>query len=219
MLNAFKNITVLFPRNDFFNALGHTADFILPAFVPMKDFYLTRGVPLGLYVGAHSSNIINEKEEFLNYKDYFEHQVKSFKKTLENFSIRKPGLFKRFFAHQTAMMGVTSSFLCLIGVTLWKPLELLFGSSGRGIAVALRDCGGFLQAFEGMKPGHIISGRIYFGLSGYSQFIGALCNLLAETVLKSYKSALDPLSFAFSGLGRWLLRISNDRGEAGLSSK
>lgn len=215
MLNALKNITTLLPRLDLVNAMGHGLDFIMPVVTPMKDFYLARGAPLGMYVGAHAMNIINEKEKFKNTQEYWDHVITALKKTVKNFT-DFGSLPKKFFAHETAMMGVASSFLCLLGVSLWKPLEALIGPAGRSIAAFLRDSGGFLQGLEGMKPGHLASGRVFFALSGYSQFIGALCNLLAETVMKGSKSALDPLSFAFSGLGRWLFRISNDKGEAGL---
>jgi hypothetical protein len=214
MLNALKNITTLFPRRDLMNAFAHALDFIMPALIPMNDFYLARGAPLGLYTGAHAMNIINQKEKFSSYGDYFQHLKSALEKSFKNFSLFKPGFLKRFLAHENAMMGMSSFGFSLLGVGLWKPLEMILGPVGRSIAAFLRDTGGFFQALEGMKPGHFFSGRIFFGLSGYSQFIGAVCNFLAETVLKGYKSALDPLSFAFSGLGRWLFRISNDLGEA-----
>jgi hypothetical protein len=213
-LNALKNITTLFPRRDLMNAFAHALDFIMPALIPMNDFYLARGAPLGLYTGAHAMNIINRKEKFSSYGDYFQHLKSALEKSFVDFSLLKPGFLKRFLAHENAMMGMSSAALCLFGVGLWKPLEMILGPVGRSSAAFLRDTGGFFQALEGMKPGHFFSGRIFFGLSGYSQFIGAVCNLLAETVLDGYKSALDPLSFAFSDLGRWLFRISNDRGEA-----
>lgn len=70
-----------------------------------------------------------------------------------------------------------------------------------------------------MKPGHISSGRIYFGLSGYAQGLGALTNIVAETLGKKFKSALDPLSFAFGSLGRIFFRMSNDHGESGFKNQ
>jgi hypothetical protein len=218
ILNSIKNITSLYPRKDLLNAFGHAVDIVVPFFAPMKDFYLWRGLPLGLYVGAHAVNIVNEKEEFASNSQYLKFLKKALNQTVENFNIKKPGFWSRYFTHKNAMMGVTSSLLCLSGVGLWRPLELIFGKFGRSVAAIMRDSGGFFQAFEGMKPGHIASGRIFFGLSGHSQFLGALANMLAETVLSKYKAGLDPLSFALSSLGRWLYRISNDRGEAGLKN-
>lgn len=217
MLNALKNISTLLPRLDLMNTFGHGLDFIMPVVTPMKDFYLARGAPLGLYVGAHAMNIINEKEKFTSLQEYFDHIKIALKKTFKNITQQGFSL-KKFLAHEKALIGMSSSAFCLLGVGLWKPLEALIGPAGRSIAAFLRDSGGFLQGFEGMKPGHLASGRIYFALSGYSQFIGAFCNLLAETVMQGSKSALDPFSFAFSGLGRWLFRISNDKGEAGFQN-
>lgn len=216
IINSIKNITSLYPRKDYINVLGHAIDVVLPFFVKMKDFYLARGLALGTYVGAHAINIMNEKESFKSISEYKDHLTEAFRKTMENFFTSPKVFLQRLGAHRHAMIGVLSSVFCLGGFALWKPLELILGHSlGRKIVTAMRDLGGLFQSIEGMKPGHMVSGRIFFGFSGYSQCLGAICNFLAETVLAKYKSALDPLSFAFSSLGRWLYRISNDRGEAG----
>jgi hypothetical protein len=220
MINSIKNITSLYPRKDYLNTLGHASDLILPFIFSMKNFYLSRGVSLAMYVGAHAINIMNEKESFENISEYKEHLTEGIKKIRKNFFTDPKNFISRVLNHKHAMIGVISSFLCTLGVTLWKPLEMIMPKeSAKAVATGLRDLGGFAQSIEAMKPGHILSGRIFFGLSGYSQFLGALSNLLGETLLKTHKSAMDPLSFGFSSLGRWLYRISNDRGEAGFKNK
>jgi len=69
------------------------------------------------------------------------------KKTFKNITQQGFSL-KKFFAHETALMGVSSSFLCLLGVSLWKPLEALIGPAGRSIAAFLRDSGGFCKVWK-----------------------------------------------------------------------
>jgi hypothetical protein len=220
LINSLKNITSLYPRKDYINVIGHASDLILPFLFEMKNFYLSRGISLGLYVGAHAINIMNEKESFKDVGEYSEHVTEAFKKIKQNFFTDPKNFFNRLVDHKHAMIGVISSSLCLLGVTIWKPLQMIVSKdTAKTISTGLRDLGGFCQAMEAMKPGHIVSGRVFFGLSGYSQFLGAFSNLLGETLFKSHKAVMDPLSFAFSSLGRWLYRISNDRGEAGFENK
>ncbi len=219
ILNSLKNVFKLLPNRDYLNTLGHFADTVTPFFVQMKDFYIARGLALGLYTGAHTANVINEKSIFRNWGEHIEHLRLAAKKTWNNFKANPVLLLQRLREPPKAMMGALASVFCLSGFVLFKPLESMFGKSGRSVAAALRDIGGFCQSFEGMKPGHMSSGRVFWGLSAYSQMAGALANILAETVLSKYKSALDPLSFAFSGLNRWLFRVSNERGESAYHNK
>ncbi len=217
-LNSVKNIAKLYPNKDYVNSLGHLADFFLPFIYKMKDFYLSRGLSLGLYGGANALNIIGKKANFKSEKEYFDHVKNGLSKSFENFFSNPKEFFKNFFRHDKAMTGIFASSLCLSGFVLWKPLELMFGKVGRVITALLRDSGGFLTALELMKPGHLRSGKIFLGLSGYSQFLGAAFNLLAESAFNKYKEILDPLSFAFSNLGRWLLSISYAREETGIKN-
>ncbi len=217
-LNSVKNIAKLYPNKDYVNTLGHLADFFLPFVVDMKDFYLSRGLSLGLYGGANALNTLGEKAKFKSEQEYFDHVKDGLSKSVQNFFGNPGSFFKNFFRHDKAMTGIFASSLCLSGFTLWKPLELMFGKVGRVITAVLRDSGGFLTALELMKPGHIRSGKIFYGLSGYSQFLGAVFNLLAESAFNKYKEVLDPLSFAFSNLGRWLLSISYAREETGIKN-
>lgn len=219
ILNSLKNVFNLLPNHDYLNTFGHFTDMVTPFFVGMKDFYITRGLPLGLYTGAHTANVINEKNIFRNFSDHIKHLQLAAKKTFNNFKASPLVVLQRLLEPQRAMMGVLASVFCLAGFALFKPLESMFGKPGRAVAATFRDLGGICQSFEGMKPGHMSSGRVFWGLSAYSQFAGVLANLLAETFLSKYKSALDPLSFAFSGLNRWLFRISNDRKESAFHNK
>lgn len=219
ILNSLKNVFKLLPNRDYLNTLGHFADTVTPFFVSMKDFYIARGLALGLYTGANTANVINEKNIFKNSKDHLKHLKLALSKTWHNFRSEPGLLISKLMEPSKAMMGALASVLCLSGFALFKPLEAMFGKTGRAVAAAMRDLGGFCQSFEGMKPGHLSSGRVYWGLSAYSQMAGVVANLLAETALSKYKSALDPLSFAFSGLNRWLFRISNERGESAFHNK
>lgn len=217
-LNSVKNIAKLYPNKDYVNTLGHLADFFLPFIYKMKDFYLSRGLSLGLYGGANALNVIGKKAKFKSEREYFDHVKNGLSKSFQNFFSNPKAFWQNFFRHDKAMTGIFASGLCLGGFTLWKPLELMFGKVGRVITAVLRDSGGFLTALELMKPGHIRSGKVFYGLSGYSQFLGAVFNLLAESAFNKYKEILDPLSFAFSNLGRWLLSISYAREETGIKN-
>ncbi len=219
-LNSLKNICKLYPRKDYINAFGHAGDWLALAVSKSKDHYNDRGwMSLAWYVFAHSLNIMNSKESFKNMDEYKSHIKLGLAKIKENFFTSPKVFAERLFKHEHAMMGVLGSALAFTGGISFRILEKLFGANGRAIGTTLRSLGGMCQGFEGMKPGHILSGRVFFGLSGYAQSMGALVNMLSDTIGKNHKAALDPLSFAFGSLGRILYRISNDRGEAGLENK
>jgi hypothetical protein len=219
-LNSLKNICKLYPRKDYINAFGHAGDWLALAVSKSKDHYNDRGwMSLAWYVFAHSLNIMNSKESFQNMDEYKSHIKLGLSKIKENFFTSPKVFAERLFKHEHAMMGVLGAALAFTGGTSFRVLEKLFGANGRAVGTTLRSLGGMCQGFEGMKPGHILSGRIFFGLSGYAQSMGALVNILSDTIGKNHKAALDPLSFAFGSLGRILYRISNERGEAGMENK
>jgi len=219
-LNSLKNICKLYPRKDYINALGHFNDIPLAFISKKENHYNDRGAwSLAFYVFAHSINIMNTKESFKDLDEYKDHVKLALSKIKDNFFSGPRAFFERVFKHEHAMMGVIGSALAFIGGTAYRPLEAIFGAKGRAVGTTLRSLGGMLQGSEAMKIGHILSGRVFFGLSGYAQSMGALINILSDTLGRKYKAALDPLSFAFGCLGRIFLRISNERGEAGLPSK
>ncbi len=219
-LNSTKNISKLFPRKDYLNALGHAGDWMALAFSDSKNHYNDRGwMSLCWYILAHSINIMNERDEFKSLDDHVNHLKLGLQKTYKNFFTEPKQFISRLFQHEHSMMGIIASALCFSGGILVRPLGAIFGQAGRGIAATMRSAGGICQAMEAMKPGHIISGRVFFWLSGYAQALGALSNILAETIGKKYKAALDPLSFALSSLGRIFYRKSNDNAESGLPNK
>ena len=219
-LNSTKNLSQLYPRKDYLNALGHAGDWVALAVSKSQDHYNDRGwLSLCWYILAHSINIMNEKDEFRSLEDHLNHLKLGFQKIKKNFFTEPSQFFSRLVQHEHAMMGVIASALCFTGGITLRPFHALFGQAGRGLAATMRSAGGIFQALEAMKPGHIISGRVFFGLSGYAQALGALSNIFAETIGKNYKRALDPLSFALSSLGRILYRKSNDNKEAGLTNK
>jgi len=219
-LNSLKNICKLYPRKDYINAFGHAGDWLALAVSKSEDHYNDRGwMSLAWYVFAHSLNIMNSKESFQNMSEYKDHVKLGLTKIKENFFTSPKVFAERIFKHEHAMMGVLGAALAFTGGISFRPLEKIFGANGRAVGTTLRSLGGMCQGFEGMKPGHILSGRIFFGLSGYAQSAGALVNILSDTIGKKHKAALDPLSFAFGSLGRILYRISNERGEAGMENK
>lgn len=219
-LNSTKNLSQLYPRKDYLNALGHAGDWVALAVSNSQNHYNDRGwLSLCWYILAHSINIMNEKDEFTSLDDHLHHLKLGFQKIKKNFFSEPSKFFSRLVQHEHSMMGVLASALCFTGGIALRPLSAIFGQVGRGIAATMRSAGGIFQALEAMKPGHIISGRIFFGLSGYAQALGAVSNIFAETIGKDYKRALDPLSFALSSLGRILYRMSNDNKEAGLTNK
>jgi len=219
-LNSLKNICKLYPRKDYINAFGHAGDWLALAVSKSEDHYNDRGwMSLAWYVFAHSLNIMNSKESFQNMSEYKDHVRLGLTKIKENFFTSPKVFAERIFKHEHAMMGVLGAALAFTGGISFRPLEKIFGANGRAVGTTLRSLGGMCQGFEGMKPGHILSGRIFFGLSGYAQSAGALVNILSDTIGKKHKAALDPFSFAFGSLGRILYRISNERGEAGMENK
>jgi hypothetical protein len=219
-LNSSKNISKLYPRKDYLGAFGHAGDWIALAVSKSKDHYNDRGLfSLCWYFAAHAFNIINERDEFNNWQDYINHIQEALRKTKKNFFTEPNKFLEKLLDHRHAMMAIIASALSFSGGFLWRPLEYLFGGPGRAVATTLRSLGGIFFAAEAMKPGHIASGRLYYGLSGYAQGLGAVMNIISDTVGKKFKEAIDPLSFAFSSLGRIFLRMSYNRAEAAFASK
>ncbi len=219
LINSFRNITTLLPNHDYLGVLGHFWDLVVPFTAKGENYFIARGLPLGQYVTARGINIMNEKDEFKNVDDYKAHLAKAWGKIKDKFFTNWRDIPKNLLNHKFAMFDILSGVFSTAAVVLWKPLEMVLGGFGRKIAVVMVDLGRFCQAFEGMKFGHMRSGRYFMSLAGYSQVLGAITHMLGETVMKSAKKICDPLSFAFSALNRWFQSLSNERGETGVKNK
>lgn len=218
VINAVENVTKLIPIRDYTGSLAHFSEMALAFYYKMSDYYLGRGLSLALYGATNALNILNEKARFKTDQEHLQHIASGFTKTYQNFVTDFKKIPRNIFKHEKAMFSTISSGLCFAGYFLWRPLEALFGKNGRVFVAWLRDIGGLFQAFEGMNLGHFFHGKIFFGLAGYSQFLGVVANHLAETTLSKYKDALDPLSFAFTNLNRWFMKFSTQREETGLKN-
>jgi hypothetical protein len=67
---------------------------------------------------------------------------------------------------------------------------------------------------EQAHPGHYQAGRKFYFYSGLGLIGGTISDLLSK-LLPYYKKSLVPLSLAIDGFGRYLLRVSHNRGEIG----
>lgn len=204
ILNGAINVLEYLLKFDLLGALGHFNDVIIGSTVPHDHIYLDRGTASGTYTLSNSFSIINGNDSFKSPMDHIEQSFKALKKTYHNFMSKD--VLKNLADSNNAMLGVVAGILSNFGALTW----LVTGREK--LATVIRDFGGFLIDLEQAHPGHLKNGKKFYFASGLGLVGGTISDFLAK-MLPSYRNALVPLSLCIDGVGRYLLRMSHNRGE------
>lgn len=206
VLNGFINSLEYLHKKDLLGAIGHSLDVIVGIGAKHEHMYLDRGNPVGIYTYANTIRHMNGKKKFNTFTEHFDHVKEGLRKSYNN--IFSKDFFKNFGDVDKGMFGIWSGILCNIGAVVWHTTGM------ERLATIIRDFGGFLVDLEQAHPGHLSAGRKFYFYSGLGLMGGTASDLLAK-LFPYYKKSLVPLSLAIDGFGRYLLRVSHNRGEIG----
>lgn len=206
VLNGFINSLEYLHKKDLLGAIGHSLDVIVGIGAKHEHMYLDRGNPVGIYTYANTIRHMNNKKKFETFTEHFEHVKEGIHKSYNN--IFSKNFFRNFLDVDKGMFGIFSGILCNIGAIIWHTTGM------ERFATIVRDFGGFLVDLEQAHPGHYRAGHKFYFYSGLGLMGGTGCDLLAK-LFPYYKKSLVPLSLAIDGFGRYLLRVSHNRGEIG----
>ena len=210
VLNGFINSMEYLHKKNLLGAVGHFLDVIVGIGAPHDHVYLDRGNPVGIYTYANTISHMNGKGEFSTFTEHFDHVKEGLKKSAQNLFTKD--FFRNFTDVNKGMMGILAGILCNTGAVIWHTTGM------EKLATIIRDFGGFLVDLEQAHPGHYAAGHKFYFYSGLGLIGGTVCDLLSK-LLPYYKKSLVPLSLAIDGFGRYLLRVSHNRGEIGKTSR
>lgn len=204
ILNGAINFLEYLLKFDLLGALGHFNDIVVGLFAPQDHTYLDRGTASGTYTLANSLSIINGNDHFNSAGEHFKHIMSGLKKTYHNFVSKD--ILTNLANSNNAMLGVVAGILTNLGALTW----LVTGKEKLG--TALRDFGGILIDLEQAHLGHLKNGKKFYFASGLGLIGGTISDFLAK-MLPYYRDTFVPLSLCIDGIGRYLLRMSHNRGE------
>ncbi len=206
VLNGFINSLEYLHKKNLLGAVGHFMDVIVGIGASHDHIYLDRGNPVGIYTYANTICNMNGKTKFNTFNEHFDHIKLGMQKSVQNLFTKD--FFRNFADVNKGMLGILSGILCNAGAIIWHT------TGKEELATIVRDGGGFLVDLEQAHPGHYQAGRKFYFYSGLGLIGGTVCDLLSK-LLPYYKKSLVPLSLAIDGFGRYLLRVSHNRGEIG----
>lgn len=201
--NGAINVLEQLLKRNYLSCLGYGVDIIVGALCSHSKTYLARGSASGTYTLANSLSVINKKDTFTSFQDHLDHVVLGLKRSWKNFT-KNP--FKNLQSSENAMFGVLSGVLTNLGVLSWLT------TGNEKIGTLIRDIGGIFMDLEQANPGHLNAGRKFYFASGIGLMGGTVSDFFAKMV-PSTKKVLVPLSLMIDGIGRYLLRISQNRNE------
>ena len=204
VLNGAINVLEYLLKCDLLGALGHFNDVIIGLTAEHDHIYLDRGSASGTYTLANSLSIIQGNDNFKSPGHHWGQSLDALKKSYKN--IFTKDFFKNLANSDNEMLGVLAGIFCNLGTFTWLT------TGKEKLSTIIRDFGGIMIDLEQAHPGHFKNGKKFYFASGIGLIGGTVCDFLAK-MLPLYRKAFVPLSLCIDGIGRYLLRMSHNRGE------